>query len=317
MRAELGDTVTWLPGATAFQALRSLRNVGPARRVPRAHDGRRGSFRRGSAAPRRAGRRDPTLRRAARREPRRAPPRALDRRGLAREIAVSEFVASRVERSPRRGDPERRSAVAVPLASVEPDGARSAAAGAREGHDHGAPRLAGVAPRRGGLDDARRRRRLTAGRSGGVGGVRARRGRPSSSVGRRTHRTSSRTRASFSLPARRIRSVSLSSRRWRRVSRSSRPPPEVTSRPWDSSPMQRSSRQATSRARHSPSGRCSARREGNSSPTPGDALSSSDSRRNSTSSRSSTSTPRCFRVSERLSGNTRDETRFSRERRRR
>ena len=66
-------------------------------------------------------------------------------------------------------DPQRRSAVAVPLATVEPGRPDPWAARPGEGHAHRLACLAGIAALDGGLVDAHRRRRLTASVARGLG----------------------------------------------------------------------------------------------------------------------------------------------------
>jgi glycosyltransferase involved in cell wall biosynthesis len=100
MPAELGGTAAWLPGATALQALRSLRRVG-LRDVCHAHM----TIAEALAVAARPLHRAPVV--ATRHF---AAPRGASRggrllspwiaRGLSRQIAVSEYVASRVERRP-------------------------------------------------------------------------------------------------------------------------------------------------------------------------------------------------------------------------
>jgi glycosyltransferase involved in cell wall biosynthesis len=100
MRAELNGTAAWLPGADAFQASRSLRRVG-RRDVCHAHM----TVAEAVALATRPLHRAPVVatrhfaaRRGASRVGRLLSPWIA--RGLAREIAVSEYVASRMERRP-------------------------------------------------------------------------------------------------------------------------------------------------------------------------------------------------------------------------
>jgi glycosyltransferase involved in cell wall biosynthesis len=100
MRAELNGTAAWLPGADAFQASRSLRRVG-RRDVCHAHmtvaEAVALAARPLHCAPVVATRHF-AARRGASRSGRLLSPWIA--RGLAREIAVSEYVASRMERRP-------------------------------------------------------------------------------------------------------------------------------------------------------------------------------------------------------------------------
>jgi glycosyltransferase involved in cell wall biosynthesis len=100
MPVELGRTAVWLPGATARQALRSLHHVG-RRDVCHAHM----TVAEGVAVATRPLHRAPVVatrhfaaRRGASRGGRLLSPWIA--RGLAHEIAVSEYVASRIERRP-------------------------------------------------------------------------------------------------------------------------------------------------------------------------------------------------------------------------
>jgi glycosyltransferase involved in cell wall biosynthesis len=100
MPVKLGSTTAWLPGATALQALRSLHRVG-RRDVCHAHM----TLAEAVAVAARPLHRAPVVatrhfaaRRGASRGGRLLSPWIA--RGLARQIAVSEYVASRVERRP-------------------------------------------------------------------------------------------------------------------------------------------------------------------------------------------------------------------------
>ena len=134
MPMALGSAAAWLPGATALQALRSLHRVG-RRDVCHAHM----TLAEAVAVAARPLHRAPVVatrhfaaRRGASRGGRLLSPWIA--RGLAREIAVSEYVASRVERRPDavilNGVPPSpclwRSSSRTVLGTAE--------AGAREGH---------------------------------------------------------------------------------------------------------------------------------------------------------------------------------------
>ena len=223
----LADGVRWLPGGTPLEALRSLRRVGrqdvchahmtsaegvatvgiPLHRAPivstRHFAARRGSSRAGRAT---------------------AP---LIAAGLSREIAVSEFVARRLERKPdavlRNGvpgapdlwSPSSRVVLLLQRLDAEKDtltGLRAWEA-SRMWEEGWSLRVAG---------DGESGVRSDAGsRTGASPGSTSRDGYP-------TSHGSSRRQAccSQALPAN--RSVSVWSRRWRQGSRSSQPPGEAT-----------------------------------------------------------------------------------------
>ena len=109
MPVELGGTAVWLPGATALQALRSLHRVG-RRDLCHAHM----TVAEAVAVAARPLHRAPVVatrhfaaQRGASRGGRLLAPWIA--RGLQREIAVSEFVASRVGATTGRGDPRTAS----------------------------------------------------------------------------------------------------------------------------------------------------------------------------------------------------------------
>ncbi len=168
METALGRAVQWLPGATPVEALRSLRRLG-RRYVCHVHM----TLAEAVAAAARPIHRAPIVStrhfaapRGATRAGRLLSP--LIARGLARQIAVSDYVARSLERQPdaviRSGVPH----LGVRLEPREQSRPRAPATVAGEGHDHGSPCVARIRSSGRRLVVARRGSRLGARGARGV-----------------------------------------------------------------------------------------------------------------------------------------------------